>query len=83
VVALSNALQAAYESAGTMRRSFTMMQAEMNEFQIAATAPRDEQAMERARAAVHAHADAYLDAMAVAMVVADGSRMVHPSREYR
>ena len=69
---MSNAMQAAYESAATMHRSFTMMQAEMTEFKIAATAPRDEQAMERARAAVHAYADAYLDAMAVAMVVADG-----------
>jgi hypothetical protein len=47
-------MQAAYESAATMHRSFTMMQAEMTEFKIAATAPRDEQAMERARAAVHA-----------------------------
>lgn len=65
---MTSAQQAAYESAATMRRAMAMMQAEMHEFQIAATAPRDEAAMERARAGAHAYLDAYLDAMSAGMV---------------
>lgn len=62
------AVQSTYESAATMRRSMALLQAEMIEFQVASSTPRDEVAMERARAAAHAYLDAYLDAISTGMV---------------
>ena len=69
---MNNDLRSAYDSAATMRRSMAMLQAEMHEFQIAAAAPRDEAAMERARNNAHAYLDAYLDAMSASMVKPEG-----------
>jgi hypothetical protein len=66
---MTTAQQAAYESAATMRRAWAMVQIEMNEFRVAATAPKDEAAMERARQAVHAYIDAHLDALSAAMSI--------------
>ena len=46
--------------------------ARVYEFRIAATMPRDENAMERARQAIHAYVDAHLDALSAATVGMDG-----------
>jgi hypothetical protein len=66
---MTTAQQSAYESAATMRRAWAMVQIEMNEFRVAATSPKDEVAMERARQAVHAYVDAHLDALSAAMSI--------------